>query len=136
MKYFTNIFLKIEEKARAYFEHRPFIHAFLAGVGVILFWRGVWEVADRAGIFYWWSILLGVVILIAIGLFVHTFVGNAIIIKKVESEKRIDQKTETDIKKVEKEIGVEEITLEHLAKKLESIESKLENLNKKILGGP
>ncbi|MFA6274416.1 MAG: hypothetical protein WC662_04615 [Candidatus Paceibacterota bacterium] len=131
MKYFTNLFLKIESKARSYFEHFPFLHAFLAGVGVILFWRGVWEVADAWGIHYWWSILLGGVLLIVIGLFVHTFIGNAIIIKNVESEKRIDLKTKTDIEKVEKEMVEEEITLSHLAKKLESIEAKLESLSKK-----
>jgi len=130
MRYFTNIFLKIESKARAYFEHFPFLHAFLAGVGVILFWRGVWEVADKVGIHYGWSILLGVLILFVIGLFVHTFVGNAIIIKNVEREKQLEQKTRTDIEKVQKEEELEEITLEILAKKLESIESKIENLNK------
>lgn len=130
MRYFTNIFLKIENKARAYFERLPFLHAFLAGVGMILFWRGVWEVADRVGIHYGWSILLGVLILIVIGLFVHTFVGNAIIIKNAEREKLLEQKTKADVEKIQKEEELEEITLEHLAKKLESIESKIENLNK------
>ena len=131
MRILTNLFLKIEDKSRNYFDKFPFFHAFFAGIGVVLFWRGTWEVADRLGLDPYWSIILGSLILIILGLFLQTFVGNTIIIKKVESEKRLDQKTEADIKKVQKEMGIEEITLEILAKKLESIEAKLENLNKK-----
>jgi len=131
MKNLTNIFLKIEDKSRNYFEKFPFFHAFFAGIGVVLFWRGVWETADLFGIKPNVSICLGILILIIIGLFLQTFVGNTIIIKKVESEKKMEKKTETDIKKVQQEVGVEEISLELLAKKLESIESKIENLNKK-----
>jgi hypothetical protein len=131
MRYFTNKFLKLEEKSRNYFEKRPFFHAFFAGVGVVLFWRGTWEVADRLGLNPYWSIVLGAVILIILGLFLQTFVGNTIIIKKVESEKKIDLKNKIDLEKVQREVGVEGITLELLAKKLESIEAKLENLDKK-----
>jgi hypothetical protein len=131
MKRLTNIFLKIEDKSRNYFEKIPFFHAFFAGVGVVLFWRGVWETSDRLGIAPVWSIILGVSILLVIGLFLQTFVGNTIIIKKVESEKRLDLKTKTDLEKVEREEKLEEMTLEILAKKLEVIESKIENLNKK-----
>lgn len=131
MKYFTNKFLKLEEKSRNYFEKTPFFHAFFAGVGVVLFWRGVWEVADTIGLNPYLSIVLGSLVLIILGLFLQTFVGNTIIIKKVESEKRLDQKTETDIKRVQQEMNVEEITLDLLAKKLERIEAKLESLNSK-----
>jgi len=131
MKRLTNIFLKIEDKSRNYFEKIPFFHAFFAGVGVVLFWRGVWETSDRLGIAPVWSIILGASILLIIGLFLQTFVGNTIIIKKVESEKKLEQKTKIDVEKVKKEEELEEITLEILAKKLESIESKIENLNKK-----
>ena len=127
MRKLTNAFLKLEEKARIRFEKFPFFHAFLAGVGVVLFWRGVWETSDHLGINSIWSIILGSLLLIILGLFLQTFVGNTIIIKKVEGEKKTEQK---DIKKVEQEVSVEEITLEVLAKKLESIETKIENLKK------
>ena len=125
------MFLKLESRARTYFEHSPFLHAFLAGVGMILFWRGVWEIADEIGIHYGWSIFWGILILIAIGLFVHTFVGNAIIIKNIETEKKLEYKTEKDVQIVRKEMEGEEFTLESIARKLEQIESKIENLNKK-----
>ena len=131
MQYFTNIFLKLESKARTYFEHSPFIHAFLAGVGMILFWRGVWEVADQIGIHYGWSIFWGILILFAIGLFVHTFVGNEIIIKNIETERKLDQKTEKDVLKVGEEVIGEEVTLKYIAESLKLIESKIEILSKK-----
>jgi len=128
MRKITSIFLKVEDRSRLYFERFPFLHAFLAGIGIVLFWRGVWEYSDVLGLRPFWSIVLGALVLLIIGLFLQTFVGNTIIIKKVESEKRAEQKTKTDIKQVEEKVGVEEITLEHLAKKLESIESKIEKI--------
>jgi hypothetical protein len=131
MRNLTNIFLKIEEKSRNYFEKTPFFHAFFAGIGVVLFWRGVWELSDILGIEPILSICLGALILLILGVFLQTFVGNTIIIKKVESEQKIDLKTKTDVEKVQQEVNIEEVSLELLAKKLESIESKIENLNKK-----
>ncbi len=131
MSYITNVFLDIENRARKYFEKSPFIHAFLAGVGVILFWRGAWEIAD---IFYLGpvsSMIVGSLVLGGIGLFVQTFVGNAIIIKKVEGEKRVEQKTEKDVTSVQREVQEEEVTLLHLQRKLETIEKKVDSLGQK-----
>ncbi len=131
MRFITNALLDIEERARKYFERVPFIHAFLAGVGVILFWRGAWEIAD---IFYLGplsSIIVGSLLLGGIGLFVQTFVGNAIIIKKVEKEKEAERKTEKDVVSMEREVKGEEVTLAHLQRKLEVIEKKVDSLGQR-----
>ena len=130
MKIISNLFLRVEEKTRAYFQRFPFMHAFLAGVGVVLFWRGVWHSADEVFLSSGWSMVLGSFILIIVGVFAQTFVGNMIIIKNVEGEKRLEQKTKADVKKVGEEVQVEKVSLELLAKKLESIEAKLEQLKK------
>jgi hypothetical protein len=130
MKYFTNKMLQIEERARKYFERLPFTHAFIAGVGMTLVWRGVWMVADEFNIGGLFSIILGVVTLGAIGLFVQTFVGNAIIIKKVDVEKDIEKRQEKEIEQVEKEIKKEGISLEILNQKLENLNSKIDKLIK------
>ena len=49
----------------------------------------------------WWdgplSILVGVVLLLAVGLFVSSFIGNEIIISGLKKEKKIIEKTEEDI---------------------------------------
>ncbi len=128
MRYFTNIFLNIEARARSKFEKYPFFHAFLAGVGVILFWRGVWEQADRLEVGPITSIVVGGLLLGAIGLFLQTFVGNTIIIKKVEKEKALDKKTEQDVTAVKSEVRREEVTLSRLGDKLEEIEAKVDAL--------
>lgn len=131
MKYFTNIFLRIEEKARAYFERFPFAHAFLGGVGVVLFWRGVWEIADRMHIDPIASIGLGSLLLGAIGLFLHTFVGNAIIIKNVEKDKRLTKKAQHGIVAVEQNIKQEEVTLNQLSEKIDRLEKVILSIKNK-----
>lgn len=122
MKYFTNIFLKIEENARTYFEHVPFLHAFLAGVGVVLFWRGVWEYADRLHIHPLLSVGSGILLLGGIGLFLQTFVGNTIIIKNVKKEAVLEKEEEKKIKDVEQEVKKEEVTLARISEQLQTLE--------------
>ena len=121
MQYFTNLFLNIETRARKAFERIPFIHAFLAGVGIILVWRGVWETADHISLMPLASVAIGVVLLVAIGLYLQTLVGNTIIIKEVAKDKAMTAKTEREVKE-------EEITMAHLARKLSDIETKLDTL--------
>lgn len=127
-----NIFLSIESRARKYFERFPFIHAFLAGVGVILFWRGIWEVADRYHLHPIISIVAGVIILVGIGLFIHTFIGNAIIIKNVKHEINIEKENRKDFSVFEKDIAKEEITLFHLSQKLDKLNEKINHIEKHL----
>jgi hypothetical protein len=131
MKPITHFLLRIENKARIFFERFPFTHAFLAGIGVVLFWRGVWEIADMSGIGPWESMIVGGLLLGCIGLFIHTFVGNAIIIKHVETEYKIEKKTKVDVTNVGNEIEKEEVILEHLVVRLEQIETKLDTMLRK-----
>ncbi len=123
MSYLTNVFLRIEEKARKYFEKYPFTHAFIAGFGVILFWRGAWEIADLFHLGPISSVIIGCLMLGGVGLFIQTFVGNAIIIKSVEKEKQTEKQTEKEVKE-------EEVTLSMLAKKLNALEAKIDSLKK------
>ncbi|MDQ5928646.1 MAG: hypothetical protein QG594_420 [Bacteroidota bacterium] len=127
-----NVFLRIEEGARKYFEKFPFIQAFLAGVGMILFWRGAWEVADNAGVGPITSVIVGMLILGGIGLFVQTFIGNTIIIKSVKSEISLEKKSKEEVAQVEKEIIKEEVTLLHLSNKLDELNNKIEQLEKRF----
>ncbi len=127
-----NIFLTIEERARKYFEQFPFIHAFLAGVGVILFWRGTWEIADIYRLNPFTSVFAGILILGGIGLFVQTFVGNAIIIKNVKSEINLEKKNKKEVEQFEKEVIKEEITLNELSSKLDILTQKLNEIEGRI----
>ncbi len=127
-----NFFLNIEDRARKHFEQFPFIHAFLAGVGVILFWRGTWEIADMYRLNPFTSVFVGVLILGGIGLFVQTFVGNAIIIKNVKSEINLEKKSEREVAKFEKEVIKEEITLAEVSNKLDALTQKLNEIEGRI----
>jgi hypothetical protein len=118
MKPITRTLLKVEDNARRYFERIPFVQAFIAGIGVIIFWRGVWEWLDRSGVSPELSILLGMLLLGSVGVFIQTFIGNTIIIKSVKDEEKKEQKA---LQQVEGEVGTEEITIAALAAKIDTL---------------
>lgn len=126
----TNTLLSIEESARKFFERFPFSHAFIAGVGVILFWRGVWEIADIIKLDPIASVLLGIILLGGIGLFIQTFVGNAIIIKNVKKEEQLEKQTERKVEQVEQEISTEEVNISKLTEKIDELSKKIDLLSK------
>lgn len=127
-----NQFLKIEERARRAFEEYPFIHAFLAGVGVVLFWRGIWEIADINNLDPVVSIILGVLILGGIGLFIQTFIGNTLIIKKIKHEVEMEKENKKEVKQFEKEIIKEEITLNHLFTQINELKEKVDHIEEHL----
>ncbi len=119
----TKKLLSIEEKARKYFEQFPFLQAILAGIGVIVFWRGIWEGLDQTGVSPFASIILGIIILGAVGVFVQTFIGNTIIIKEVHKEEKEEKKI---MKEVAKEENTESISLAEISIKLDQIMKRME----------
>ena len=87
-------FDKFEDKVRGFLSHYPIVYALVGGVGIVLFWRGVWHLADEfafmtAGM----SIVVGSVILLATGLFVSVFIGDQVIISGLRGEKKLAEKT-------------------------------------------
>lgn len=114
-KFFEQIGIKIRHEL----SHWPVFYAFVGSIGVVLIWRGVWMLADDLNMPGWISLALGVAISIISGLFVSFFVGDKIIISGIRYEKRIDEKTEDEIKK-------EEISLSEIKKDLEDIKEEIE----------
>ena len=117
MKTVVNFFDKLEDKIRGRLSHYPILYAFIGGVGVVIFWRGVWHTADfvtevifsyqmngsvNLGSLPWWdgpvSILVGSVLLLSTGLFVFDFIGTQAMISGLKGEKRLEEKTEEEIK--------------------------------------
>ena len=123
MRQLTQRLLVTEEKARKFFERIPFTHAFFAGIGVIIFWRGVWELLDVLGVGPISSIILGSFILGGVGVFIQTFLGNTLIIKNVSQE---EQKESKEIKGVEQEIKKEEITLTILSEQISELKKLID----------
>lgn len=110
---------RFEDRVRARLSHFPLIYAAFGGAGMIIFWRGIWHTADflmeyffvahdnvssaSIGALPWWdgplSIAVGMTMLLSMGLFVTSFIGDAIIISGLKSDKKLTEKTEDEILK-------------------------------------
>ena len=100
------IFDKIEDRVRVRLSHFPILYGIIAGASIVLFWRGIWHTADIieswGGI---WSIIfsgpgilvLSTLVLLVTGLLVSSFIGNHIIISGLKKEKKLIDKTETEL---------------------------------------
>lgn len=128
----------LEDKIRGFLSHFPIPYAFVGAIGVVLFWRGVWHTADYLMLQFryinipvstidlsnelWWdgplSILVGSVMLLMTGLFVSNFLGNEIIISGLRGEKKISEKTKTELETELNAISDIKEELDEVAKKL------------------
>jgi hypothetical protein len=138
--------MKIEQRITSYLSHRPKLYALIVGIGIVLFWRGVWHTADQihscfigigvncttidATLSPWWdgplSFLVGVIILYFTGAFISSFIGNELILSGLRGEKRLSQKTEGE---VQNEVSA----ISDIKESVVSIEDKLKELEKRML---
>ncbi len=112
-----SLFTIIENRIRRWFSHRPIFYGFSAGVGIVLFWRGVWHTMDmimmhvthwRFGSemdftgYLWWdgplSLSLGFLILLFTGVYVSSLIGNEVILSGLRGEKQLTEMTERELK--------------------------------------
>lgn len=124
IKYIIKELDHLEDHVRHYLSKRPLLYAFIGGVGVVLFWRGVWDIADiimSPGT----SLIMSLVIMLLTGTFVSFFIGDHIIISGMKAEKRIDEKTEEEIKQ-------EEIELVHIDHDVELLKQQVADIKKII----
>jgi hypothetical protein len=133
---------KMEKKIMSRLSRRPKLYALIVGVGIVLFWRGVWHSADHLYSYYslgpsalgpaassWWdgplSFLLGIVVLYFTGAFTSSFIGNELILSGLRGERRLTEKTESE---VETEIRA----VFDIKDALRGIEEKITLLEKKV----
>ncbi len=122
-----NFFDKLEDKVRGGLSKYPILYALIGGVGIVLFWKGVWETAGYFQFLYGpGSIIASVIILLAVGLFVSYFIGDSIIISGLRGEKKL-------IDKEEKEIFNEEQEIEHLGREIDTIHKEIHELKGEAL---
>lgn len=143
-KKILNIGDRIEDVVRGRLSHYPIIYAFIGGAGIIIFWRGVWHTVDSFMEYFfivgdtftstsmrqlpWWdgllSIFVGTTLLLTVGLFVTSFIGNEIIISGLKKEKKITEKTEEELQleiKESEKIDREIHTMDRRLKRIEDI---------------
>ncbi|MEK7569394.1 MAG: hypothetical protein AAB500_00660 [Patescibacteria group bacterium] len=135
----------LEKKLTVYLSHRPKLYAMVVGVGVVLFWRGVWHTADRLHDWYsylgtstidatispWWdgplSLLVGVIILYFTGSFISSFIGNELILSGLRGEKRLTEKTETEVETEIRAVSDIRDSIVNLEHKVTDLEKKVHN---------
>lgn len=127
IKKIVKFFDKLEDKVRWKLSHYPILYAIIGGTGVVLFWRGVWHLADDINMSSIISTIVGGIILLMTGVFVSTFIGNKLIISGLIGEKKLAEKEES-------EIETEEAQLKNLQNTLNRLEKKLDHIDKDIEG--
>ena len=125
IKKIIEFFDKLENKVRRKLSHYPILYAFIGGVGVVLFWRGVWHIADDISVSSVLSLIIGSIMLLITGIFVSAFVGSKLIISGLVGERKIEEKEE-------QELETEEMQLKNLQKTLTRVEEKLEHIDKEV----
>jgi len=136
---------RYREKITIYLSHRPKLYALIVGIGIVLFWRGVWHTTDLVHTYFkffqssstigapysaWWdgplSLIVGVIILYFTGAFISSFIGNELILAGLRKEKRLEGKTESEMKS-------EAQSVLEIRSGLKNVEEKIEELEKEIL---
>lgn len=127
------LFDKMEDHIRARLARHPFIYTFIGGAGVVLFWRGIWHIADvfektsRLGGFLFsplGSTVIGVIVLLSTGLFVSVFIGDSIIMSGIKHDKKIIEKTIEDVDSEKSDIEKVLLAIVDMKKELEILEHK------------
>jgi len=146
MKKILRFFDKLEDKVRVRLSHKSIFYAFLGGTGVVLFWRGIWHTADifmykgveiyettgnvwgKVLAYFFYepiTIIWTTLILLLTGLFVSTMIGDRIILSGLKHEKKVDEKTEEEIKEEEEQIKILNKKVEKLSTDIEEIKTLL-----------
>ena len=130
MKKIIHFFDKLEDKVRTRLSHRSIFYAFLGGTFTIIFWRGVWHTADileaKGGIWTYIfyepnTIVWNLALLLLTGLFVSIMIGDRIILSGLKHEKKIEEKTEEEVKQEEKDIKSLRSQMTQISKDVEEI---------------
>lgn len=126
----VNFFDKFEDKIRGHLSRYPIVYTLIGGVAIVLFWRGVWHTADilqaKGGWLGWLfyeptNLVIVLAILLATGLFVSYFIGDTILISGIKKEKKIADRTESEVREEEVEIKELRATIKEMKKEVDEI---------------
>ncbi len=119
-------FDRTEDEIRASLSHHPVFYALIGGIGIVLFWKGVWETAELFPILHGpTSLILGATITLASGLFVSFFIGDSIILSGYKRQKKMAEKTEEEVAKDIDLNQAMKAQLDRVEKELGEIKAKL-----------
>ncbi|MEY4731924.1 MAG: hypothetical protein RL681_870 [Candidatus Parcubacteria bacterium] len=115
------------------------MYGIVGGVGVVVFWRGVWHTTDLVYETFWMnepfrfvyladgplSFIVGITLLLSTGLFVSSFIGQRILMSGLRGEKKLSEKTETEVR-------AEETELQKVERQLRQLETEVKELDSHI----
>lgn len=125
IRFIVRFFDKLEDKVRGRLSHKPIFYALVGGIAHVLFWRGVWHLADDYGMGSWESFLIGAGALLITGLFVAAFIGEQVILSGLKGEKKLVDKTEEEVKQESRAIFDLRREFDEIIDRLERIEGKI-----------
>ncbi|MBI5078357.1 MAG: hypothetical protein HZB11_03295 [Candidatus Yonathbacteria bacterium] len=129
MKKILHFFDKLEDSIRALLSRHDIFYAFIGGIAMVLFWRGVWMIADTITFLTpVISIFISVIVLLATGLFVSFFVGDRIILSGLKKDKKFNEKVAAEVK-------TELDTLKDIQNKMNNIEQELKMMRAEMKSG-
>ncbi len=140
-KHIFHFFDRLEDHVRGLLSKYPIWYAILAGICIVLFWRGVWHTGDsiqaRGG--FWGfifsgpiSLALSTILLLVIGVFVSAFVGDMLVLSGIKKEKKMVDKTEEEVRQEGGELEQVEQVIDDLYEEVDEVSDKQEVLEKKI----
>ncbi len=142
---------ELKHKIQSHLSHHPTLYALIVGVGIVLFWRGVWHTVDvmhdTIGYLaqshslslkdsYWWdgpvSFVVGAFTLYITGAFTSSFIGNELILAGLKGERKLTEKTDAELKSEVSAISDIKEELIIISKKLEILEKQAYKNHKNI----
>ena len=128
IKHILTFFDKLEDHVRGFLSRRPILYAIITSVGIILVWRGIWHTADLFPVLNGpLSFIIGIIILLATGVFVSSFIGNRTILSGIKGEKKLTEMTKHEVEEVIKKENQE---MKKLSSQLAHIEEELSHIKK------
>ena len=121
----------LEDHVRSALSHHPFLYTFVGGIGIVLFWRGVWIIADHTPFIAneWVSLIVSIIILLGSGLFVSFFVGDTILMSGLRQERKLIEKTEEELAQ---ELQTDQAEAKEIHEHIHKIEKTLDELKRAL----
>ncbi|MBI5138269.1 MAG: hypothetical protein HZA95_00525 [Candidatus Vogelbacteria bacterium] len=136
-KKILNYFDKLEDRVRGSLSHHPIPYSIIGALAIIVFWDGVSQIMSEIELLqgFWGGVILvsvSIVVALLTGVFVSFFVGDTIIISGLKGEKKLIDKTESEIEAEEGEVRKLGIEIRDELSDLKKVEAKLDMIEGKV----